>query len=127
MTEGISTPLWLAILLTGCLFIVEMKWILRRKNWMKSEGRVVGTSLEGLDDNSYACPIVAYQFGEKKQEQICKSNLGYYELGKTVPILINPKTGKIFIVTSQDRWFVSAFLLSCIAALLYFSYSSTDH
>jgi hypothetical protein len=128
MPSGSIVPLCFAAPLAICLLVREIRWRYRLKNWMMSEGEVVGYSQKSEEDG--VCPIIAYIFREKEREQICEFNLNHYRPGEVVPILINPASGKIFIATYQDRWFLSVFLLGCVAALFflsYASYSSTDH
>lgn len=93
-----------------------------------SEGEVVGYNQKSEEDG--VCPIIAYCFEGEEKEQGCEFNLNHYRPGEIVPILINSDSGEIFVATYQDRWFLSLFLLGCIAALFflsYASYSSTNH
>lgn len=128
MPAGSIVPLCFAAALAICLVVREIRWRFRLNNWVKSEGEVIGYSQKSEEDG--VCPIVAYSFRGEEREQICEFNLNHYKPQKIVPILINPDSGEVFVATYQDRWFLSIFLLSCVAALSflsYASYSSTDH
>jgi hypothetical protein len=122
MSAGNIVPLCLAAALVICLLMREIRWRLRLKHWIKSEGEVIGYSRKSEEDG--VCPIIAYTFSEEEKEQICEFNLNHYRPGAIVPILINPDSGEIFVATHQDRWFLSALLLGCVAALLFLSYAS---
>ena len=118
MDEGNIVPLYFAAPLAICLLLREIWWRNRLKNWVKSEGEVIGCAQVGVDDDRVSCPMILYNFNGVEREQICEFNLCHYKVGRTVPIIINPSSGEIFVTTFQDRWFLSAFLLACVVALL---------
>lgn len=122
MPTGSIVPLCFAAPLAICLFVREIRWRLRLRNWLKSEGEVVGYSQKSEEDGVY--PIIAYHFRGEEREQDCEFNLNLYRPGEIVPILINPNSGEVFVATYQDRWFLSVFLLGCVAALFFLSYAS---
>jgi hypothetical protein len=126
MDDGNFVPLDFVAPLLVCLLLREIWWWKRFKNWVKSEGEVIGCAKKPADDGYVYCPVILYSFRGENREQICESNLCHYKVGKSVAILINPDSGKIFVATYQDRWFLSALLICCIAALLFLSYASHD-
>ncbi|MEP4047899.1 MAG: hypothetical protein ABJM75_05845 [Luteolibacter sp.] len=108
-----------------CLLLREIWWRKRLRNWIESEGKVIGGALiEEAEGPGVSCPIILYHFNGEELEQTCKRNLMHYKTGKTVSILINPDSGEIFVATFQDRWFLSAFLLGCVVAFSMLSFFS---
>jgi hypothetical protein len=113
MNSGEIVLICFAVPVAICLAVREYRWRERLRNWERSEGRIVGFDEDPNSD--MACPVVGYRFRGQEKEQVCEFNLRHHGLGQTVPILMNRESGEIFVLTSRDRWTLSAVLLGCLA------------
>jgi hypothetical protein len=116
MNTGNIAPLYFALPLAICLVIREVRWRNRVKNWDQSEGRMLGFQRDPDKEDDY--PVIGYTFMGEEKQQFCEINLHAPTLGATVPILINPESGEIFVHTFRDRWNLSAILLICVSLLV---------
>ncbi len=119
MNAGNIVPLIFAIPLVVCLFIRESRWRRRSREWLPSTGEMLRMNREPGDDGS--CPVIEYEFNGSSREQICEFNLTAPAIGEKVPILIEQKSGEIFVVRALDRWVLSAILVICIVFLIVLS------
>jgi len=120
MDTGNIVPICFAAPLVVCLVVREVRWRGRLNHWIRSEGALVGFDPHG-DGPS---PILRYRYNGECREQIVEFNLYAEPIGKEVPILVDPVSGKAFVLTFRDRWFLSLFLLGCVSGLLLLSYVS---
>lgn len=95
---------------------------MREKTWEKAEGRFLGNYYDSKI-RDYV-PTIEYVFRGKWRQDSCEFSLHDPNLGETVPILIDPESGRIFLSTFRGRWVLSSILLGCITALLALSYLS---
>ncbi len=114
--------LYFAAAVAICLVVREMRWRGRVRRWVKGEGKVTGF------DQSHPkvhCPIIGYRYDGKAREQVCGYSLYAPRLSETVPILIDPNSGRISMASFRDRWFLSAFLggLLVVLVIIYISCS----
>ena len=122
MNLGKVVPLIFAGPLLICLLVREFRWRNRMQKWKQSKGRML--RIDYSPDRDEGFPVIGYEFGGEQREQICDFNLSTPSIGKDVPIIINPITGKIFITTFKDRWNLSAILFSCILLLFTLAFLS---
>ena len=122
MNAGSIVPLCLAMPLVVCLVIRELRWRERIRNWQCSEGSISG--FEDDPDRYSCCPIVTYDYEGQEREQVCEFNLYAGRLGATVPILIDPESGRIFVARFRDRWVLSGLIAVCVLLLGGLSYLS---
>lgn len=122
MDTGNIVPLCFAAPLVVCLVVREVRWRDRLTNWIRSEGAIVGINQDSHDDG--CSPILGYSYNGEYREQIVEFNVSAGPIGKEVPILVNPVSGRAFVLTFRDRWFLSFFLLVCVLALAFLSYAS---
>ena len=63
-------------------------------------------------------PVIEYKFNGEAREQICEFNLSAPNIGESVPILVDPASGEIFVVRFIDRWALSTIIVISIVFLV---------
>jgi len=120
MNTGTIVIICFAIPIFVALVIREHRWRSRLNTWHKSDGKIIGFHEDPGADIS--CPIVGYNFQGRDTNQVCEFNLRHHRIGQSVPILVDPESGQIYIISTRDRWTLSVILLCCFAFLIFWAY-----